>query len=615
MDFDRDPLLGAVVGPYVIEALAGEGGMGRVYRAHHARLEQRRVALKVLLGDLAATLATRIRFTQEAEAASRLEHPNVVGVTDFGRSEEGLTYLVMDFVDGRPLSSIIADGPIAWPRAIRLARAMASGLEHAHRIGLVHRDFKPENVLVVNRDGDEVPRIVDFGIAILADPTSEQPRLTSVGVAMGTPIYAAPEQTHNRTIDHRADLFSFGVTLFEMLAGTTPYDGTIVELVQRNAMGQIPTIDQRAPGVVVPEALEQLIQTLMAPSPKDRPPSARTVIDALDEIARGKTPASPPAKAPVAPAATVPMPASDEASPTKRKNRWRWAFASIVVIAALAVAFGVVTASRTTRPTPPSAVVADTLRAVEQSADGASSMTPQPAPAQPAPAQPAPAPREEASVAKLDSTESVTEPATPPPTNIPAPPRKRAVKTSSVDRPVPPAPEVTSEARKIVAETTSSPDSGSALVEKEPSAQALVDVVRPAPPDSSLPPASPRPTVVTEPPRVIATSAKVGLDRLVVTGSLTNETVLRGLSRAVPGIRACYGPAVRQAGRAPALALAARMYIDEHRVVRGVQVAPSALPGLTDCVVAALSAVRSEVAPDVGTVEVKLVIRFTPEAM
>jgi eukaryotic-like serine/threonine-protein kinase len=283
VDFASDPFVGATVDHYTIDRCVGEGGMGRVYLAHHVRLEHRRFALKVLFGDLAASLSTRLRFSHEAEAASRLHHENVIEVFDFGRTSGGLLYLIMDFVEGVPLSTMIArEGPLAVDHVVALARGMSAGLAHAHAAGLVHRDFKPDNVLVARVDGREVPRIVDFGLALELDASNA--RLTTTGLALGTPIYAAPEQVQGHKVDQRADLFALGVTLYEMVSGRAPFDGDLMSVMIANATQTPPPIAERAPGVVVPPRLEALIRRLMARDPSARPGSAGEVTDALDQL-------------------------------------------------------------------------------------------------------------------------------------------------------------------------------------------------------------------------------------------------------------------------------------------------------------------------------------------
>src|SRR5262245_33185600 len=202
-----DPLIGAeLAGRYVIEELVGEGSMGLIYRAPHVCLP-RWFAVKILFGDLIADPRMRTRFAQEAALASRLSHPNVVPVVDFGRTESGLLYLVMDYVEGEGLGDLMArEGPIEPVRAIRIARQLAQGLGQAHKRGLVHRDFKPGNVLLERQEsGPPLPRVVDFGLAICTRQREEAPsRLTECGIIIGTPIYIAPEQVLDQSIDHRA---------------------------------------------------------------------------------------------------------------------------------------------------------------------------------------------------------------------------------------------------------------------------------------------------------------------------------------------------------------------------------------------------------------------------
>jgi serine/threonine-protein kinase len=206
-----DPLIGSTIADtYVIEALLGEGAMGRVYRAHHRVLANQRYAIKVLIGDFAASATMCQRFAREAESASRLDHPNVVSVIEYGRSERGLHYLVMDLVEGASLASLIAQGPMPAERVIRIAHQLCEGLEHAHGRGVIHRDFKPDNILIVADAGRDIARIADFGLAMAI---GTDPRLTTNGVAC-TPAYAAPEQLRGGTIDHRVDLYGLGATMF-----------------------------------------------------------------------------------------------------------------------------------------------------------------------------------------------------------------------------------------------------------------------------------------------------------------------------------------------------------------------------------------------------------------
>ena len=280
---DRDPLLGSVVGHYTIIALVGEGGMGRVYLAHHVSLPNKRYAFKVLLGDHAASTAMRARFTREAERASQLDHPNVVKVVDFGQTKHGLLYIVMDYVEGPSLVTLIEDGPMAALRVVTLARAVCEGLSYAHAAGIVHRDLKPENILVTPGPDGPVPRLVDFGLALSIDQSDA--RLTESGMTMGTPAFAAPEQLAGRPIDHRADLYALGMTMFEMLTGgLQPFEGQLMEVVSARTTRDAPRLGQRAPKLVVPRGLEDVVARLTRRKPDERYQSARSVIDALDDL-------------------------------------------------------------------------------------------------------------------------------------------------------------------------------------------------------------------------------------------------------------------------------------------------------------------------------------------
>jgi eukaryotic-like serine/threonine-protein kinase len=286
---DDDPLVGHILAErYRIEELLGEGGMGRVYRAQHVRMS-RRFAIKVLFGDLAGDPKIVARFSREAEAASRLSHPNVVGVVDFGETGEGLLYLAMDFADGPNLGHVIdTEGPLGDARARALAEQIADGLDHAHRRGLVHRDLKPDNIVVDRGQAGEVARVLDFGIAVLRDQHAAGERLTTDGLVVGTPHYMAPEQAMNEALDHRVDLFAFGVILYEMLAGTLPFDGTPAEIARSHIARQAPRVARRTPGVTCDPLLEALAFRLMAKRPADRPESARDVAECLRAIANDR---------------------------------------------------------------------------------------------------------------------------------------------------------------------------------------------------------------------------------------------------------------------------------------------------------------------------------------
>lgn len=284
--FEVDPLEGtAFVDRYQIETFVGEGAMGRVYRARHTRMSGRIFAVKVMFGDLAADHKMRSRFAHEAEASSRLNHPNLVSVVDFGETPDGLLYLVMDFIEGKNLADLLDEGGgLPETRVVQLLSGIAQGLDHAHEQGLIHRDLKTENVVVVNEGGRELPRIVDFGIAKLTEADSGEQKLTAQGCVVGTPAYMSPEQACGEPIDIRSDLFSLGLITYELLAGKKPFDGTPMEVARQNISSNPPPIGHRAPNAVVSPELEALVFKLMSKHKDDRPRNAMEIVERLEEI-------------------------------------------------------------------------------------------------------------------------------------------------------------------------------------------------------------------------------------------------------------------------------------------------------------------------------------------
>jgi serine/threonine-protein kinase len=267
---------------YLIEEPIGRGAMGTVYRGSDIQT-LRAVAIKVLhphLGDEPTMLA---RFQREARVAARLSHENVVTVLDVGQ-HECMQVMVLEFAPGPTLRDLMDDIALPWSRAVRLVGAILRGLEHAHGAGLIHRDLKPENVLVEpHPDGSEQPRIVDFGIAALADPDDSLGggRLTGTGVVIGTPMYMAPEQAMGESIDQRIDLFALGVTTYEMLAGKPPFAGSVNEIVLANVHKDPPSIGGR-----VDPLHEAFARKLMA---RDRTRRFASATDALAMLARIET--------------------------------------------------------------------------------------------------------------------------------------------------------------------------------------------------------------------------------------------------------------------------------------------------------------------------------------
>jgi serine/threonine-protein kinase len=301
------PLLevGAVVAERyrVLEAL-GEGAMGAVYLVEHVHM-RKRLALKVLREAVSANAEVVERFEREARAAAHIEHPNVATATDFGRTENGSFFLALEYVPGQSLRALVAQGPLAAGRAVDFAMQMASALAKAHSLGIVHRDLKPENVMIVTREKEpEQVKILDFGIARVPVEEKNGQALTQLGSVMGTPEYMAPEQALGEKIDARADLYSVGVMLYEMLTGLRPFDAADpVVLLGKLVTEAPPAMSARAPAIQVPAELDAIVMKLLSRDPKDRFASASDLAQALAGFAvahgflRGSSPAIPAAVA------------------------------------------------------------------------------------------------------------------------------------------------------------------------------------------------------------------------------------------------------------------------------------------------------------------------------
>ncbi len=279
---NRIDLVGVTIdGRYVVDQKLGEGAMGAVYLSHHTKLD-RLFAVKVLHRRLLGSEKSRRRFEREAELTSRLSHHNVAHVVDVG-VVEGLPYLAMEFVEGISLGTILVDAPLPQARAFALLRQLCAGLQHAHDAGLIHRDLKPSNVIIDSSGTEELLRIVDFGIAILNEPSSEE-RLTTRGVVLGSPDYMAPELALGTAIDHRLDLYALGVIAYEMFSGVRPFVGDGVDIALAHVNRPIPAMRDRAPAVVVDPLVEALVKKLLEKSPSARPADANAVRRLLDLI-------------------------------------------------------------------------------------------------------------------------------------------------------------------------------------------------------------------------------------------------------------------------------------------------------------------------------------------
>ena len=269
--------------------------MGCVYLAEHVSI-QRPLALKLLHPAVGEIDEVTKRFEREAFAIGRVDHPNCVNVSDFGKLDDGTFYMVLELLDGVLLFDLLErQERLGWKRVLHIGRHILSALDYAHGAGIIHRDIKPENVILVEQSGDpDFAKILDFGIAKLHDdakpetdtaPLTNDTKLTQHGVTIGTPTYIAPEQAYAQPIDGRADLYSLSVMLYEMLTGVPPFDADEVGILLRmHVSAAVPRFSEVAPDVEVPEAVEALIRHGLEKKADDRVASAKAYIDRIDEI-------------------------------------------------------------------------------------------------------------------------------------------------------------------------------------------------------------------------------------------------------------------------------------------------------------------------------------------
>jgi serine/threonine protein kinase len=336
----RNPRMGAssLGGRYRRERPLGHGGMAAVFLARDEELD-RPVAIKLLAENLAGDTAFRDRFLREARLAARLSHPNVVSVYDAGEAEDGRPFIVMEYVPGVTLAEV---GRPAPAEAVGLVVQACHGLAHAHEAGLVHRDVKPQNLLL--RD-DGVLKVADFGIARAAETTA----LTQVGTVLGTAAYLSPEQALGEEVTPAADVYALGAVLYELLAGRPPHEfDSLADLAAKQREEPITPVSELAPDVSPP--VEDAVMRALARNPAYRPPTATAFAQEL--------------------VATVPLDAPTKVAPAEprpgRRRLWL-GLAGLVVLVALVVAVVLATTGGSSEP--PTAPRPATVRPIPRGAD------------------------------------------------------------------------------------------------------------------------------------------------------------------------------------------------------------------------------------------------------
>ncbi len=350
----EDPYLGSTIdGRYKVEAVLGEGGMGVVYRCVHTIIGKK-VAMKVLRADLARDAEVTERFLNEAKSASTIGNAHIIDISDFGQFHDGSTYFVMEFLVGEPLSKIVEGGQaVPVSRIIHIARQLAEGLSAAHAAQIVHRDLKPDNIFLIDRGGEkDFVKILDFGIAKVAT-SGEGAKLTRAGAVFGTPHYMSPEQAAGQPVDHRGDIYSFGVILYELASGRVPFDAD-------NFMGILTQHMYKAPVPMralvpqpqdVPPGLEAVVLKCLSKRAEHRYQSMDELIAELDKLKAGGVPDAVPEMMSRSGGFNVPadyfkksqMPEPVPASPgsTHARSKWPLVAGLAGVTAALAIVLGI----------------------------------------------------------------------------------------------------------------------------------------------------------------------------------------------------------------------------------------------------------------------------------
>lgn len=353
-----DRLVGQVLaGKYRIDDKIDEGGMGCVYRATHVLMEKV-VAVKVLHPALAADDKIVQRFTREAKAASRISHPHAISVTDFGESENGVVYLVMEYLRGRTLKDVVrSGGPMTLARTVEIVRQVAGALDVAHSEGVVHRDLKSDNIMLDEATGGDWAKVLDFGIAKIQQTERSihetDPGLTAPNLIIGTPQYMSPEQCSQASdIDARSDIYSFGVIIYEMLTGHVPFSGdSPTGIMMKHLQEPPPSILDERPDL--PEGVGRVVARSLAKRPEDRFQKVSELAAALAEAAAEVPSAEAAAAALLLDTERIGSPTSPNEPARKTVGRLEDDEATVVSVGHVPAAFTAAAAARTGDALPP----------------------------------------------------------------------------------------------------------------------------------------------------------------------------------------------------------------------------------------------------------------------
>lgn len=296
-----DPLVDQVVAErYRVLTRLGEGGMGTVYLAEHVTIEKK-VAMKVLLPEFMGKKDVRERFLQEAKAAARIGHENIVDITDFGTTPDGSVFFTMEYLDGVDLSHVTKqEKPVPWKRAKRILEQVCRALNAAHSHGIIHRDMKPANIFLILREGKaDFVKVLDFGIAKMTLEGSDK-GLTRTGMIFGTPEYMSPEQAQGIKPDHRVDIYAVGIIMYELLCGSVPFKAdTFMGVLTKHMFEELPPVNETNPEVYIPPDVEEILNKALAKKADERFQSIAEMAEAIARVPNYTAP--PPGTLPARP--------------------------------------------------------------------------------------------------------------------------------------------------------------------------------------------------------------------------------------------------------------------------------------------------------------------------